>query len=96
MTKNLTLSLDEDLLAKYRVLAAEQRTTVNALIRKHMEEVTGMSTASASRREAREWMLEQGRKNLERDAATPAREGPSIWNRADIYADHDDKAADAA
>jgi hypothetical protein len=41
MTKNITLTVDEGLLARFRLLAAQQRTSVNALIRKHMEEATG-------------------------------------------------------
>lgn len=96
MTKNLTISVDEDLLAKFRVLAAEQRTTVNALIRKHMEEVTGMSSLADRRREAREWMAARARENMERDALTLAKDGPSIWNRAEIYDEPDDAAAEAA
>ena len=96
MAKNITLAIDEDLLAKFRVLAAEQRTTVNSLIRKHMEEATGVSSASERRRRAREWMADQARKNMAHDAETPAKDGPSIWNRAEIYADRDDPSAEAA
>lgn len=46
--RNLTLAVDDEVLADYRLLAAEQRTTVNALVRKHMAEATG----SAARRKA--------------------------------------------
>jgi len=33
MTKNITLAVDEDIVAEARVLAAENRTTVNAMVR---------------------------------------------------------------
>lgn len=36
MNKNLTLSIDADLLDKVRVLAAMKRTSVNALVREHL------------------------------------------------------------
>ncbi len=42
MTKNITLTVDEGLLARFRLLAAQQRTSVNALVRKHMEDATGV------------------------------------------------------
>ena len=50
MTKNLTLAVDEDTLASFRIVAAEKHTTVNALIRKFMEESTGLAER---RRQAR-------------------------------------------
>jgi len=37
MKKNLTLSIDEDLLQKARVLAAMNKTSVNDMIREHLE-----------------------------------------------------------
>lgn len=46
--QNITLAVDEDVLADFRLLAAEQRTTVNALVRKYMAEATG----GAARRKA--------------------------------------------
>jgi hypothetical protein len=42
MMKNITLTVEEGLLARFRLLAANQRTSVNALVRKHMEEATGV------------------------------------------------------
>jgi plasmid stability protein len=48
--KNLTLSLDEDLLAKARVLAAMKRTSVNEMVREFLanriEQETAMDEAS--------------------------------------------------
>jgi hypothetical protein len=89
MAKNITLAVDEEVLAKYRVLAAEQGTSVNALIRKHMEEATGVAER---RRKAREWMRRKGEENIARDAArlaegTSAAEGEAWrWSREEIYA----------
>jgi hypothetical protein len=90
MTKNVTLAFDDDTLAKLRVYAAERKTTVNAIFRKHAENLVGND---ARRREAREWMVAKGRENLARDAerraagATGGALEPSIWNREEIYAE---------
>jgi hypothetical protein len=80
MTKNITLAVDEDVLASYRVIAAEQRTSVNALIRKHMEEATGLAER---RREARRWMAEKANENAKNDDLQ-GEEGWR-WNREDCY-----------
>ena len=37
--KNITLAVDEQLLEKVRVIAAERKTTVNALVRLHLEQM---------------------------------------------------------
>jgi hypothetical protein len=39
MTKNITLAIDESLLDKVRVIAAERKTTVNQLVRLHLEQI---------------------------------------------------------
>ena len=52
MKKNLTLSLEADLLDRARVLAAMRRTSVNDMIRKHLEQEVD-AEAGASR--AKEW-----------------------------------------
>ncbi|MFN3945871.1 MAG: ribbon-helix-helix protein, CopG family [Allosphingosinicella sp.] len=80
MTKNITLAVDEELLARFRVLAAERRTSVNALIRQHMEEATGLLE---KRREARAWMAAKARENGARDE--PGTDGGWRWNREDSY-----------
>ena len=41
MPRNLTLAIDEDLLQKARVLAAMNRTTVNAMVREFLEHAVG-------------------------------------------------------
>jgi predicted transcriptional regulator len=80
MTKNITLAVDEDLLARFRVLAAEERTSVSALIRQHMEERTGLAE---KRRQARAWMAAKARENAADDE--PGKEGGWRWNREDCY-----------
>jgi len=41
MSKNLTISVDEELLTRARALARKQGTSVNALLRKHLETLVG-------------------------------------------------------
>lgn len=80
MTKNVTLAIGEDLLARYRVLAAERRTSVNAMIRQHMEDATGLAE---KRRQARAWMAAKARENAVHDE--PGSDGGWRWNREDCY-----------
>ena len=51
MAKNLTLSIDDELLARARVLAAVRRTSVNEMVREFLarlvEEETGADEARA-------------------------------------------------
>ena len=58
MTKNITLSVDEQLLEQFRLHAAQRKTSVNALLRKHMEEAVGLEER---RRNAIARMLDLGR-----------------------------------
>jgi len=76
VAKNLTLAVDEDLLERFRLHAAERKTSVNALLRKHMEEVVGLEER---RRSAIAKMLELGR-------TTGARIDMSAWDRETSYA----------
>lgn len=75
MTKNLTLAVDEELLERFRLHAAERKTSVNALLRQHMEETVGLEER---RRNAIAEMLELGRN-------TAARIDMSGWDRAASY-----------
>ena len=54
MAKNLTLSIDDDLLAKARVLAAMRRTSVNEMVRGFLERQV---EEERSKDEAREELL---------------------------------------
>ena len=51
MKKNLTLSIDADLLDKARVLASMRRTSVNAIIRRLLAEEVGDEGRDAHRAE---------------------------------------------
>lgn len=62
--KNLTLSIDETLLQRARVLAAEERTSVNAIIRDALVGRIARSTTEQRRKEA-------GRQLAELSAARP-------------------------
>jgi hypothetical protein len=68
MAKNITLTVDEDLLARYRLIAAEQNTSVNALVRRHMEEATG---TAARRKQALARLQELSRQSEAYDRAHP-------------------------
>jgi hypothetical protein len=47
MTKNITLAVDEAILDRVRVIAAEQKTTVNAMVRDYLSSVAGDVRSSA-------------------------------------------------
>ncbi len=80
MNKNVTITVKEDLLASFRIVAAEERTSVNALLRDFMEEKTGLAER---RRQARAWMAAKGAENMANDDL----KGLSgwEWNRKDCY-----------
>ena len=92
MTKNLTLALDEETLARLRVYAAQHRTTVNALFRKHANDLLD---GDEKRRKAREWMANEARQNMARDAerAAARERGETVheetwrWSREETYAE---------
>jgi hypothetical protein len=52
--KNITLAIDDDVLDKVRVVAAEKKTTVNALVREFLADLAGRDERLA---EARKQLL---------------------------------------
>lgn len=52
MTKNLTLTVDEELLEKVKLVAARQRTSVNAMVRSFFQSVAAKEQAKDEAREA--------------------------------------------
>lgn len=80
ITRNITLAVNEELLASFRLIAAEKRTSVNALIRDFMEESTGLAER---RRTARAWMAAKGAENMANDDR--AGEAGWRWSREDCY-----------
>jgi plasmid stability protein len=73
---NLTLSIDDDLLKRARIRALERDTSVNALVRDYLEELTGPAT----QREAIREFLELAAKS--RSGSGP---GGRKWTRDELY-----------
>ena len=72
MPKNLTLSIDDELLAKARVLAAMRRTSVNEMVR---EFLAGLVDDEERVAEAKRGMMELiGRSSLEIEPGTDVKE----------------------
>jgi predicted transcriptional regulator len=53
--KNITFAIDDDVLDKVRIVAAQRKTTVNALVREFLSEI---ATRDEKREEARKRLLE--------------------------------------
>ena len=71
---NVTLSIDEQLLARARDLAHERGTSVNQLIRDYLERLTGTSGPSDVLAQIeRLWTEQEGRS------------GGWKWNREEVY-----------
>lgn len=74
--KNITLAIDETLLAEVRVIAAAKKTTVNQLVRLHLEQI------ARNENRAKRAIDELRRMSL----TTDARLGPDYaFSRADSY-----------
>ena len=75
--KNITLSIDEQVLDEVRLVAARNKTTVNAMVREYLTRVA-----------SEESRIAEARKGLRKliDSST-GRLGPDyVWNREDAYA----------
>jgi hypothetical protein len=71
---NVTLSIDEKLLARARKLAHERGSSVNQLIRDYLERLTGRSgPTDVIERLERLWSEQEGRS------------GGWKWNREEVY-----------
>jgi hypothetical protein len=79
-SRTISLSVDEDVLARYGEVATGQRMSVDAMLRRHMEEVTRLAERRA---EARAWMAAKARENSVHD--DPAAAETWRWNREDCY-----------
>ncbi len=74
--RNITLAVDERVLDEVRVVAAKRNTTVNALVREHLEQI------ARNENRAREAIAELRRMS----ETTEARLGPDyIFDRAATY-----------
>ncbi len=74
-TKNITLSIDNDLLDKARVLAAMRRTSVNEMVREFLQRLVDQEKTHD---EATEALLKLARESQ-------ADFGPGPFNREDFY-----------
>jgi Family of unknown function (DUF6364) len=74
--KNITLSVDEAILDKARVYAAKRKTTVNRLVRDHLEQLAANEQKVSTARERLLKLIDE----------SPGRMGPDWkWNREDAY-----------
>jgi len=75
VTRNITLAVDESVLDRVKVLAAERKTTVNALVRDYLN---SLATAEDRSERARRRLIELAEKST-------AEVGPVTWKREDLY-----------
>lgn len=76
MTKNITLAIDDEILEKVRVVAAARKTSVNQLVRLHLEHI------ARNEDRARQAIADLRRMSL----TTEARLGPDYrFDRAATY-----------
>jgi hypothetical protein len=74
--KNITLSIDEAVLVQARVYAAKHKTTVNRLVREHLQQLVGNDERAESAREALLRLIDE----------SPGRLGSGWkWDREDAY-----------
>lgn len=74
-TKNITLAIDEDILARARVIAALEETTVNAMVREFLVKTTQERSKTA-----------KVRKRLAlRSRESKGRIGPINWTRDELH-----------
>jgi septal ring factor EnvC (AmiA/AmiB activator) len=78
MTRNITLAIKDDVLERARIVAAENRTTVNAMVREFLTNIADEKEKRAERR----------RKLLELIDTSQGDLGPDyVWNREALYED---------
>ena len=73
--KNITLAIDEDVLAAARRYAMERNSSVNALVREHLSEIARREDRA---RNARTRLLELSKRSR-------ARIGEKSWTREELH-----------
>lgn len=73
--KNITLAIDEDVLAAARRYAMERNSSVNALVRDHLSEIARREDRA---RNARKRLLELSKRSR-------ARIGKKSWTREELH-----------
>jgi plasmid stability protein len=81
--KNLTLSLDEDLLAKARVLAAMKRTSVNEMVREFLSVQVDSEGHQARRAEV--WGSRFGEADANAHVRRKRKNGEGLFDRENFY-----------
>ena len=74
--KNITLAIDAAVLERVRIYAAKRKTTVNRLVREHLEQLSRAEQKIDSSRDRLLKLIDE----------SPGRMGPGWkWNREDAY-----------
>jgi hypothetical protein len=74
--KNITLAVEEEVLDKVRIVAAEKRTTVNAMVREYLLEIAGRDEKIENARRRLLELMEQSKGDM----------GPGWkWSREETY-----------
>src|SRR5271165_3503784 len=76
LMKNITLAVDEEVLNKVRAYAVEHKTTVNAIVRRHLEKIAGENDMRAEARRQLLRLAETSRGRMSPDY---------VWNREELY-----------
>ncbi len=76
MTKNITMTVDEDLLKKTKKIAIDKNTTITAMIRKHLEYI------SAQEEIRKKFVISELRSIFENSNAVI---GKKKWAREDLH-----------
>jgi hypothetical protein len=74
--KNITLAIDDEVLDKVRAYPADQKTSVNAIVRRHLEKLAAENDRWA---EARRQLLRLAHTSKGRLAPD------YVWNREELY-----------
>ncbi len=74
-TKNVTLAIDEALLEKARIVAIRRHTSVNDLIRAHLEELVRSSDETRAARERLSALMLEPSIEI----------GPKTWTRDELH-----------
>ena len=64
--KNITLAIDEDVLERARLVAAEQKTTVNAMVREFLADVAGRDERLQKAREGLRELMRNSKGRMRR------------------------------
>ena len=75
MGKNITLTVDEEVLEKVREYAAQRRTSVNALVRQYLSQIVAKERAADDAREALLALARRKTGNM----------GSQKWDRGALY-----------